>query len=97
MLTMESLRRDYRDQILAIAAKHGARDLRVFGSVARGEAKEGSDLDLLVDFDPDRDLFDHVHLMLELQELLGVKVDIGSAKNIHWYIRDRVLNDARAL
>ena len=94
---MEKLRTEYRDRILALAARHGAHDLRVFGSVARGEATESSDLDLLVNFDPDRSLFDHVHLVHDLQDLLGVKVDIGSAKNIHWYIRDRVLGEAKAL
>jgi predicted nucleotidyltransferase len=67
-----------RDEILAIARRNGASNVRIFGSVARGEAAETSDLDLLVRFDPDRDLMDHGMLIEELQELLGVKVDVVS-------------------
>ena len=58
MLTLESLR-EHKDEILRLAEKHGARNVRVFGSVARGDAKESSDLDLLVEWEPGRSLFDH--------------------------------------
>ncbi len=97
MITLDSLRTNRRDEILSLAALHGAHDVRVFGSVARGEAKEGSDLDLLVSWEPGRDLFDHVELMEDLRDLLGVKVDVVTAKSLHWYIRDRVLAEAQRL
>ena len=83
-----------KDEILRIAAKHGARNVRVFGSVARGEADERSDIDLIVEFEPERSLLDHAALWLELQELLGCKVDVVSDRGIKPRIRERVLRDA---
>jgi hypothetical protein len=71
MVTLETLRAEQRDEILRLAKQRGARSLRVFGSVARGEAKEGSDLDLLVEWELGRDLWDHAGLVQDLQELLG--------------------------
>jgi predicted nucleotidyltransferase len=68
--------------------------VRVFGSVARGEADEQSDLDLIVDFEPGTSLLDHAGLWLELQELLGVKVDVVSSRGIKARIRERVLREA---
>lgn len=83
-----------REEILRIAAKHGAGKVRVFGSVARGNADEQSDVDLLVEFDPDRSLLDHAALMLELQDLLGCKVDVVSDRGIKPRVRERVLREA---
>ncbi|MCL6508839.1 MAG: nucleotidyltransferase family protein [Bryobacteraceae bacterium] len=77
-----------------MCAKYGARNVRVFGSVARGEADEQSDLDLIVDFEPGTSLLDHAGLWLELQELLGVKVDVVSSRGIKARIRERVLREA---
>jgi predicted nucleotidyltransferase len=77
-----------------VCAKYGARNVRVFGSVARGEADEQSDLDLIVDFEPGTSLLDHAGLWLELQELLGVKVDVVSSRGIKARIRERVLREA---
>ncbi len=74
-----SLLHEHRDQILEIAARHHARTVRVFGSVARGEATAASDIDFLVDFDKDSSLFDVLHLADELKTLLGREVDIVSA------------------
>jgi predicted nucleotidyltransferase len=65
-----------RDQILEIASRHGAKNVRVFGSVARGEARPDSDIDFLVDLDPDRTLFDLSELILDLQEALDWEVDV---------------------
>ena len=68
--------RQHRDAILALARRYGAHDVRIFGSVARGDATEDSDLDLIVHFDSDRSLFDHGGLLMDLQDLLGIKVDV---------------------
>jgi hypothetical protein len=83
-----------REEILRTAAKHGARNIRVFGSVARGEADEESDIDLLVEMEPGRSLLDHAALWLELQEVLGRKVDVVSDRGIKPRIRERVLREA---
>jgi predicted nucleotidyltransferase len=73
-----SLLHEHRDQILEIAARHHARNVRVFGSVARGQATAASDIDFLVDFDKDSSLFDVLHLADELKTLLGREVDVVS-------------------
>jgi uncharacterized protein len=91
MVTMQTLRSDRREEILRMAAQRGARNLCVFGSVARGEANENSDLDLLVDWEPGRSLLDHSGVVQDLQELLGVKVHVGTEKSLHWYVRDRII------
>jgi hypothetical protein len=83
-----------REEIIRTAAKHGARNIRVFGSVARGEADEASDIDLLVEMEPSRSLLDHAALWLELQEVLGRKVDVVSDRGIKPRIRERVLRKA---
>ena len=75
MLTMEGLRRR-RAEILGVARKRRARRIAVFGSVARGEAQPDSDLDLLVDFEPGASLLDHIGLFQDLEDLLGVGVDV---------------------
>ncbi|MCL6536000.1 MAG: nucleotidyltransferase family protein [Armatimonadetes bacterium] len=93
-MTLETLLRAKRDEILQICAKYGARNVRVFGSVARGEADEQSDIDLLVEFEPNRSLLDHAGLWVELQELLGVKVDVVSERGLKPRIRQRVLQEA---
>ncbi len=84
----------HRDQILRIAEQYGARNVRVFGSVARGEAQPGSDLDLLVDLDPGRSLFDLGGLLTALQELLGRPVDVVTEKGLRSRILKRVLSEA---
>jgi predicted nucleotidyltransferase len=91
------LLRRHRGDILRLAARHGAKNVRVFGSVARGEADRSSDLDLLVDFEPGRGLLDHGGLWLDLNELLGGKVDVVSARGLKPRIRRRVLQEARPL
>jgi predicted nucleotidyltransferase len=95
-LSLESLRQ-MRSEILHIAQAHGAKNVRVFGSVARGEEGPDSDLDLLVDLEPRRNLLDLGHLVMDLQDLLGRKVDVVEPEGLHWYIRDRVLKEAVAL
>ena len=94
---MSELLKEKREAILRIAAKHGARNVRVFGSAARGEADEESDLDLLVEMEPGRSLLDHAALWLELQEVLGHRVDVVSDRGIKARIRERVLREANPL
>lgn len=84
----------HRAEILNLAAKHGIKNLRVFGSFARGEAKEDSDLDLLVELEPERSLLDRIGFLQDVEDLLGRKVDVVNERALHWYIRDRVLNEA---
>jgi len=83
-----------REEILRIAAQHGARNVRIFGSVARGEAKLDSDVDVLVDLEPGRSLLEHAALMLELEELLRCKVDVATERGLRARVRDRVLREA---
>jgi predicted nucleotidyltransferase len=97
MVTLDTLRVERREEILRLAKRRGAHSLRVFGSVARGEANENSDLDLLVAWEPGRSLMDHAGLVQDLQELLGVKVHVGTEKSLHWYVRDRILHEATPL
>ena len=83
-----------RADVLRAAARHGARNVRLIGSVARGDARPDSDLDLLVDLESGRSLLDHAALMIELQELLGCKVDVANEKGLRPRVRDRVLAEA---
>lgn len=92
-----ALVRQKRDEILKLAARYGARDVRVFGSVARGDATDESDIDFLVEFEPGRSLFDHGGLLMELRQLLNRRVDVAAADDLKPRIRDRVLREARPL
>jgi hypothetical protein len=94
---IDSLLQDKRAEILRIASRHGAYNLRVFGSVARGDARPDSDVDFLVDLEPDRSLFDVGGLLMDLQSLLGRRVDVVTEKGLHWYIRGRVLAEAKTI
>ena len=96
-MAIQTLLREKREEILRIAARHGARRVRLFGSVARGDADPQSDVDVLVDFERGRSLFDHAALMLELEALLGCKVDVVTERGLRDRIRDRVLKEAVAL
>lgn len=89
-----NLIRQRRREILDIAERHGARDVRIFGSVARGDTSLTSDLDLLVRFEPGRSLLDHGGLIDDLEELLGVKVDVISERGMRDRVRERVLTEA---
>ncbi len=86
-----------REEILRAAAFRGARNVRVFGSVVRGEAQPDSDIDFLVDLDPGRSLLDLGGLLMDLQQLLGRDVDVVTEQGLHWYIRDQVLAEAMNL
>ena len=96
-MNLDELRQQKRDQILRTAARYGAYNVRIFGSVARGEAGPDSDIDFLVDMEPDRSLLDVGGLLMELQELLGQKVQVVTENSLHWYIHDQVLTEAERL
>ena len=86
-----------REEILRLASEHGAKNVRVFGSVIRGEETDASDVDFLVDFEPETGLLAYSSLLEGLQALLGRKVDVVSEKNIYWLLKRRILKEARPL
>jgi len=88
------LLRQRRNEILKLTSQHGARNVRVFGSAARGEADGDSDIDFLVELEPDRTLFDLGALLMDLQDLLGRKVDVVTDDSIYWLLRRRILKEA---
>lgn len=94
---IEELLLPLREEILQIAAKHGAYNVRVFGSVARGEASANSDVDFLVEIEPKRSLFDYIALIQDLTKLLGRKVDVAEQKTLHDLIKEKVLREAVVL
>ena len=83
-----------REQILEIAAKHGVTSIRVFGSVARGEAEDESDVDFLIEVGPNTSPWFPAGLIVDLEDLLGRKVDVATADALHRFIKDRVLAEA---
>jgi predicted nucleotidyltransferase len=91
---MEQLLRQYRADILRLAAKHGARNVRVFGSVVRGEDTPESDVDFLVEVGSNRSFFFPGGLVADLEDLLGRHVDVVTEKALHSFIRARVLKEA---
>jgi predicted nucleotidyltransferase len=93
----ETLLKSKRKDILRIAARHGAYNVRVFGSVARGEARPDSDIDFLVNLEENRSLLDLARMLRELQALLNCKVDVVTEAGLRPRIRPQVLKDARPL
>ena len=93
-LNMVEALKNKREEILRIAAKHGAKNVRIFGSAARGESGPQSDIDLLVEVGPVHSPWFPAGLVADLEDLLGCKVDVVTQKSLHWYIRDRVLEEA---
>ena len=87
----------HRQAILALATQHGARNVRVFGSVARGEDRPDSDVDLLVDVEPGRSLLDVIALEQDLEALLGRPVDVQTDGGLSPYLQQRILAEAAAL
>jgi predicted nucleotidyltransferase len=93
-MTLQELRDRRREEILRVAAHRGARNVRVFGSVARGDNDEKSDVDFLVEMEPGRTLFDLSGLLLDLESLLHVSVDVVSERGLRPRVRERVLAEA---
>jgi predicted nucleotidyltransferase len=96
-MDLNELLQEKREAILQLAAKHGACNVRVFGSVGRHEANEQSDIDFLVDMEPGRSLMDQGGLLMDLRELLGREVDVVTEKGLYWLLRRRILEEARPL
>jgi hypothetical protein len=94
---IEEILKSKREDILLIAARHGAYNVRVFGSVARGDARAESDVDFLVDAGPTCSAFFPGGLIADLEDLLGRRVHVLTEPAIHWYVRDRILKEAVAL
>ena len=93
-MTLAELRSRYRDQIMALAEQRGAHNVRVFGSIARGAQRSGSDVDFLVDFEPGRSLLDLTGLWLDLEKALGCKVDVVSSRGLRSRFASEVLGEA---
>lgn len=96
-MSVTELLESKREDILNIAARHGARSVRVFGSAARGDSGPSSDVDFLVELEDGRSLFDLVGLKQDLEKTLGRPVDVVEPEGLHWYIRESVLHEARPL
>jgi uncharacterized protein len=97
-MKLQQLLQEKCDDILAIAAKHGAFNVRVFGSVSRGEDTEGSDIDLLVDYDLQKvSAWFPGGLLMDLQDLLDQKVDIATEQGLSHFIKNRVLAEAKSI
>ena len=96
-MSLEELLKKNKNRILKIAQKYGAKNIRVFGSVARRQATASSDIDLLVDMEPDRSLMDMGGFLSEAQKLLGCRVDVFTEKMLRKRIRTTVLKEAAKL
>ncbi len=96
-MTLEELRARHRHQIIYLAQKRGARNVRVFGSLARGDQNPNSDIDFLVDFEPGRSLLDLTGLWLDLEASLGCAVDVVSSRGLRPQVAAEVMRDAVSL
>ena len=96
-MNIDELLQERREEILRIAARRGAYNVRIFGSVARGEARPDSDVDFLVELEPSRSLLDLGGLLMDLQDLLECEVDVLTEAGLRDRIRQRVLSEARPL
>jgi len=95
--SIEQAAKESREDIARIAAAHGASNVRVFGSAGRGQARQGSDLDLLVEMSEGRNLLDLIALFNDLEDALGIEVDVLTEGSLSPYMRERILDEAVAL
>jgi uncharacterized protein len=96
-MTAEQVLTQHRSDILRLASEHGARNIRVFGSIARGESSESSDIDLLIDLDQGKSYLDLVAFRDTLMDLLGRQVDVLTEDSIYWLLKRKILREARPL
>lgn len=96
-MNIEEILKNKRNEILDIATRYGARKMRIFGSILRGEATVNSDVDFLVELEPGRSLLDIIAMKQDLEDLLGCKVDVVTEAALSPYIRDEVLGQAVSL
>jgi predicted nucleotidyltransferase len=97
VVTMDTLRREKKGEIIRLAEMRGCRNVRVFGSIVHGANGPDSDVDFLVDLDSGRTIFDLAKFLGDLRDLLGTEIDVVESRSIHPYIRDRVLAEAVGL
>lgn len=95
--TLQTLRAQKRPQILALASQYGVRDVRVFGSVVRGEDRPDSDIDFLIALEPGRDLLDWSGFRVDLADLLERDVDVVEENSLHWFLREGILAESERL
>ena len=93
----DKILKNKREEILRVATAYGARNVRVFGSLSRGDARPKSDLDILVELEPGRSLIDLIAVKQDLEDLLGCEVDVVTEAAISPYIREQVLKEAVSL
>jgi uncharacterized protein len=93
-MNLDQVRARWKPEILRLAERHGARNVRVFGSVARGEATSASDLDLLVEMEPGRNYFDLVEFWQDLEEALGARIDVITDGGVSPYLQARIYGEA---
>jgi uncharacterized protein len=93
-MTLAETVKQKREEILKVAARRGAKNVRLFGSLARGEERPGSDVDLLVEMEEGRSLLDISHLLQDMEELLGCPVHVVEPEALHWAIRERIIAEA---
>ena len=96
-MAIEQILKQKREDILKIASRYGAKKVRIFGSVVRGEDRPDSDVDFLVELEEERSLMDLGGLLMDLQNLLGRNVDVVTEKGLHWYVKDQILREARPI
>lgn len=89
--------KERREQIIAIAERHGAKRIRLFGSLARGEESRDSDVDFLIELEPKRSLLDIIAIKQDLEDLLQCKVDVVTEKAVSPYVRDEIVTQAVGL
>ena len=96
-MNLEELRKNYKEDILRIADKYGVTDVRVFGSVARGDAKEGSDVDFVVRFPKDASFITYGEMQDELEGVMSCRVDLLSENGINKHLKDEILSNSENL
>lgn len=96
-MTIKDQVNEHRDEILNIAKKHGVVDVRLFGSVLENSDHIPNDIDFLINLESDKNIFDLVGFQQDVEDLLDYKVDVVPENSLHWYLKDRILEEAKPL